>query len=259
MAAKLEDIDARVSGIETAQRGSSSTNRKRTSEQTRRTGASKAAMSENAKGKGKSRASDPYDAEDDDPAEEEDEAKGTEGPGQLTPDLEAKLHRNMITYRMREHLRKLLKIELYEQLPYKQHPLTDEEVTAFMNKEPGAPVVSVANFRIDFEKSWKKFPFNRVARHVFITDFLKAIADGHYPDIQVPKNLLQPRVIGEYLDVHMEYLRPQYQLYLKKNAKQILAARTQAAGRRSRRTTVRVWLLCVTELTTAVSRRSTAA
>ncbi|OJT11998.1 hypothetical protein TRAPUB_11455, partial [Trametes pubescens] len=80
---------------------------------------------------------------------------------------------------VRKHLRLLLNISSWNDLPLRCPPLTDAE-TILYGTTASTVQCNIHHFRMDLEQSWTTFPLNREARDVFCLDLLEAITFGRY-------------------------------------------------------------------------------
>lgn len=116
---------------------------------------------------------------------------------------------------LRQHLKRMLCIKSYKELPEKCPPLTDDEIVQYRTNHAAAPKCTADKFRIDFEHTWKNFSFNGAAALVFGTDFIKAVTSGIYAKHNIPIRLLTYDNINIVLDKHMKHVRERYSHYLK--------------------------------------------
>lgn len=115
----------------------------------------------------------------------------------------------LVQARVRKLLDTMLDMRDWTNAAAQYPPLTDEEIKSVASKE-GRLTCTAANFRIDFDHKWKKFPFNEMARDVFITNFLATAASGAFIMNPTPPHLLTREVIGKVLDKRMKHCRLLY-------------------------------------------------
>lgn len=95
--------------------------------------------------------------------------------------------------------------------------MTAEEIEAFEDDRPDAPICTPEEFRVCFHNSWKKCAFNAHARYVFIKAFLDSVQNGYYEGHYIPKELLTEDAVGSAIDGHMQHAREQWRLYQKES------------------------------------------
>ncbi|KAL7284239.1 hypothetical protein ACG7TL_001521 [Trametes sanguinea] len=88
-------------------------------------------------------------------------------------------------------------------------PLTEDEITSYTSGD-GTTVCDPEHFRIDFEKSWKKFSFNKEAREVLIRTFLAQAEGGSFANDPVPAEYLNREQVGLVVDTYIATLRRAY-------------------------------------------------
>lgn len=120
-----------------------------------------------------------------------------------------------------------------------QYPtLTAQEQEDYkQRKDYIVPTVS-NKFRPDFHLPWKRHPFNKENRHVFIEKFLARVEGGAYFKNPTPKEMLTHDCIGFVLDNHMKYCRLRWRRSLSPLTPETLAQLAKGAAQRSRRKTV---------------------
>ena len=88
----------------------------------------------------------------------------------------------------------LMGIQHLDQLPLTSPTLSDLEYDQyFLGFMPGP---TPQNFRIDFERPWLHFAYNREASAVFCDDLLRALVVGHYDFLSLGAEW-QDQVSGE--------------------------------------------------------------
>lgn len=112
----------------------------------------------------------------------------------------------MVQSRIRHTLEDMLQIKDWSIAAVMFPPLTEQQIEAY-NRRDGSFVCDPKDFRIDFKHSWKKFPFNKEARAIFIDKYLAHVAGGAFFNNPTPSHLLTRESIGELLDNHMDYCR----------------------------------------------------
>ncbi len=103
---------------------------------------------------------------------------------------------------------KLLKYKDVKSLPVKFPTWTEEQVKAYEAHE--GPYFTPDNYRIDFTWGWKSSPMNFEAREYFITHFFETMNGGEYREPAIPERFLTRDRVGNLLDTHVAYLRPQF-------------------------------------------------
>lgn len=144
---------------------------------------------------------------------------------------------------MRSHLKKMLCIKTYGELPNKFPPLTDDEIKQYRDNAAQAPKCTADRFRIDFEHSWKNFSFNGAAALVFGTSFISAVSAGTYAKHNVPSRLLTYDNIDIVLDKHMKHVRERYSHFVEHSegsAGELDKAANKRRAKNSRQKTVGV-------------------
>lgn len=140
---------------------------------------------------------------------------------------------------IRQHLKKLMNVQVWAQLPRKHLPLTAEELDAYLAEEVDAPTVSATPFlRIDFAAGWKLSPYNQEVRTFFVTHFLAAVKGGAYAHPQLLKTFLTEDHVGIALDNHMKHLRKRYRDVQKESWDEIYELEKRRKARNTRKTTV---------------------
>ena len=72
----------------------------------------------------------------------------------------------------------LMGVQRLDQLPLASPTLSDQEYDDYFLGFMPKPTPQ--NFRIDFDRPWQHFAFNRAASTVFCEDLLRALEVGHY-------------------------------------------------------------------------------
>lgn len=109
---------------------------------------------------------------------------------------------------MRNHVHALLQIVDTSLLPIDFPPLTVKEAESYVGgTQQGTP----GRLRVDFEKQWKRFRFNKDARQIMITTFLGKVEGSAFLTNPTPAHLLTLECIGDAINVYMKRLRRLYQ------------------------------------------------
>ncbi|KAJ2990430.1 hypothetical protein NUW54_g8471 [Trametes sanguinea] len=112
--------------------------------------------------------------------------------------------------RVHAHLDTLLGIVDWNAVARKIQPLTEAEVDSYITQD-GTVECTAANFRVDFERPWKRFSFNKQARSVFIENFIATVQGGGMAQQDpTPEHLLNAHTVGSILDTYMDVCRRKY-------------------------------------------------
>ncbi|OJT15389.1 hypothetical protein TRAPUB_8056 [Trametes pubescens] len=139
---------------------------------------------------------------------------------------------------VRKHLRTMLNFATWEELVLRYPPLTEEEIAGY-RMDDDSVVCTAVEFRVDFVHDWKRLPFNREARAVFIQNMAACIQGGTYNFTAHAIPLISEEHIGSVLDSHMEYCRRKYREIYRPprvdNESDAEDSETQQATRREKR------------------------
>jgi hypothetical protein len=138
---------------------------------------------------------------------------------------------------IRRHLKILLKVDSlsYAALrgPNVFQPPTDEELTAYADREVGCVSTSSTNFRVDFSRPLTS-DFNREAIDVFAEDFLNKIQRQEwYSQYRIPPEFLNKNYLRLNIHQHLEYVATVW-----KTPHEEFQGKFKANARRNRKSTV---------------------
>ncbi|PIL33266.1 hypothetical protein GSI_04716 [Ganoderma sinense ZZ0214-1] len=109
---------------------------------------------------------------------------------------------------VRVHFKKLLGVPSYKEMAKKNPPLNNNKV--FEYEASGPQYFTADNFRVDFVKPWKEFPFNLSAHDFFASHLVRVLKGGGYKKAAVPARYHTYDHVAEALDVHMDHARRRY-------------------------------------------------
>ncbi|PIL37500.1 hypothetical protein GSI_01194 [Ganoderma sinense ZZ0214-1] len=145
--------------------------------------------------------------------------------------------RDQLEARVRHSVTSFLQIYDWSIVAHQYPTLTAQEQEDYkQRKDYIVPTVS-KNFRPDFKLAWKRHPFNKENRHVFIELFLARVEGGAYFKHPTPQEMLTYDCIGFVLDNHMKYCRQLWRRSLQPPSPEKLAQLAKGEAQRSRRKT----------------------
>ncbi|PIL31027.1 hypothetical protein GSI_05721 [Ganoderma sinense ZZ0214-1] len=177
-------------------------------------------------------------------ADEADDEGGNEaddesdGVAQLRDVLEEEGHFRRLKARVRHSVTSFLGVYDWSMVAHQYPTLTAQQLQDYkLRKDYIVPTVS-NNFRPDFHLPWKRHPFNKENREVFIDKFLARIEGGAYFKNPTPEEMLTRECIGFVLDNHMRYCRDRWRRSLHPLSPERAAEVAKEGAQRSRRRTL---------------------
>lgn len=122
-----------------------------------------------------------------------------------------------------------------------QPTLTDAQVKLYSEK--GTTATSVFDderLHIDFDRGWKRFPFNKEVRKIIIEKFLNGLESGMYRNPPISSLFRDPHWVGEALDGHINTLRRVWKLQRNPATPSQVQEAARKAAMSSRRATVSI-------------------
>ncbi len=124
--------------------------------------------------------------------------------------------------------------ELFDKFP----TLTDAQETAYLAGAPDAVQCTPDNLYIDFQRRWKGFKLNQVARHIIVRTFQRKAEGGTFLRNPPPPHLLTDESVSDVTDNYMKSLRRAWRKGQKPPTEERLKEIQRQAARNSRTNTV---------------------
>ncbi|KAJ3552627.1 hypothetical protein NM688_g4053 [Phlebia brevispora] len=156
---------------------------------------------------------------------------------QRKPDTYKGLSPKSLHHYVRAFFKKLNGWKFKHELPQKNPPFSEEARRLYEHKLPGAPVVSLENWRLDFQKGWE-YAFNQEAALLFTKRFLDELKQGKFQRRTIPVEHRTRDAVMAALNTHFDTLKRTYHEVERPLPPERLTLRAKRAATRSRQSTL---------------------